>query len=308
MREVSSYKDHYCSLRLQSNVPNNRLRKSSPEFVQDAPQHDQPVSLFDALSREWSSANRNHHEVGSLSAKSKIRLAFILAKSVWQFYESDWMRAKWSLDSILLLPRKKRDGDSTLDEEAETPFLKIDAPSCEMGVLGEEELLSVSGNKHYHPYPYLLKLGLLLVSLCSDVATASTFDLESTATPVTSEVSYKINGLYFDLVSKVHHNASRWPLLDLSDDTRTRYRNIVKHCVPLLKSFSTQKYSSPMERRAMLRDHVVIPLHELSRGMDVPHTEDAISEEAEGFQVTARGNMSSNKVLADPRFVTTLEL
>jgi hypothetical protein len=54
-------------------------------------EHDSSVTLTTIL--------ESYH----LTSKMKGTLAYILARSIWQFYDSAWMNTKWTSDSIYFM-------------------------------------------------------------------------------------------------------------------------------------------------------------------------------------------------------------
>ncbi|KAH7077363.1 peptidase S8/S53 domain-containing protein [Paraphoma chrysanthemicola] len=287
IREVCTWQGQRVPLRFDPNATGQGLSRRDPEFVQHGPRFGQPMTLHEVLSMDTTVKVNNLQHGRLLSARTKVHLAFVLSKAIWQFYESDWMGVKWAIDSIVLLPRlKDRCPDTSLNMEAEVPYLKIDDTAHETVPLLEEEPTGISGQQHYHPYPYILNLGILLVLICSD-------KINALANHVGKKDDVDLNSTYFAFQVQVYDDESSWPCLDLSDDARERYREIVKHCVPLLPNLRSSFYETITERRATIRDKVVLPLYELLRGMKDPTLNDPEFSAKGGFQVTREDGIST---------------
>lgn len=54
-----------------------------------------------------------------LSNKGKVALAYILARSAWQYYDSPWMMTPWTHDTICLLSER----NLTADKSRSHPYL-----------------------------------------------------------------------------------------------------------------------------------------------------------------------------------------
>ena len=76
------------------------------------------------------------------------------------------MQARWDLGEVLLSPHQ--DGHDVLNAEVPSPNLKIDAASLARTQTHLPKYAPMYPN--LHPYPYVLKLGRLLVLLCTKTA------------------------------------------------------------------------------------------------------------------------------------------
>ena len=99
-------------------------------------------------------------QIGHLSNKMKVILAYIVARSVWEFYDSDWMSRPWTAEDIHFLRERPDDG-------AEEPVVSINRPY--LAVRWEElpnpetDISNVIGK--IHRYPRILSLGLMLIEI-----------------------------------------------------------------------------------------------------------------------------------------------
>nr|RBQ96670.1 hypothetical protein FVER53263_11628 [Fusarium verticillioides] len=97
----------------------------------------------------------------SLVAKSKLLLAYILAKSLWQFYDSDLMGVRWTTETIQLFRER---GDDDDEGEAGIHW----APYYTFSFAGPAEPDSVERlplGQFLHRYPRVLALGAILYDL-----------------------------------------------------------------------------------------------------------------------------------------------
>ncbi|KAF2009061.1 subtilisin-like protein, partial [Aaosphaeria arxii CBS 175.79] len=244
-------------IRLVGKVPHHCFYELDPEHGSDCARNRLPVSLETALA-----------EPALLSAKSKVYLAFALAKSYWQFYESKWMQVQWSLTTICLLSHLDQNdrgpaGGDYLEEEAKTPYLTITSPPTSEICFQEHEPPETK-SCFKHPYPYLLNLGILLFLLCAPER-FSAQNIQKTDKPGTQ------NKILCDYIDAMRRPATSWPDLDLSEQNRNSYKQIVQHCIPGLDVLKNgMELDTVAARRAFIRDMVVYPLYQLLKGMESP--------------------------------------
>jgi nucleoside phosphorylase len=90
----------------------------------------------------------------------KVILAYIVARSVWEFYNSDWMSRPWNADDIHFLQEPPGDIDGQPVVSVNRPYLAVqwrenqtlmDDTSTEVGKV--------------HRYPRVLSLGLMLIEI-----------------------------------------------------------------------------------------------------------------------------------------------
>lgn len=209
-----------------------------------------PISLSEAL----------HGDL--LTARDKIQLAFTISKSFWQLYKSDWMHSVWDLNTLLILPPK--DGRRSMASVAESPLLSVRSKEVNAYLLQEHEVSDPANKKRlFHRHPYILNLGVLLVSLCDP----------------TIRIPHDLNSKYLSCKSAI--NRQEWPAIDLSEQAKDRYRGIVRHCFPEIR---TDIGSSSDERRQLLLDKVVYPLKDLLQDLETPAIEDKLTDWNAGFQ------------------------
>lgn len=139
-------------MRIRLNVQAGRLHDT--EEIDEVDQyiiHQPSIPLAEAL------------KLRQLSTKMRIVLAYILAHSFWQFYNSDWMKTRWTSDFIHFMLEK------SLDDEGDTKQPKIKACNpCYSFRFNEFD----SNFTEYcvalrirHRYPRILALGILLVEI-----------------------------------------------------------------------------------------------------------------------------------------------
>ena len=217
-----------------------------PFIVPDFPANQAPMTVSRALQERL------------ISARSKIHLAFAIANSFWQFYDSDWMRFSWALDdAILLLPQDDTSGD--LNAEAAVPYLSI-RPVLNSGErFSEQEIFcQKTKERRVHQHPFILNLCLALVLL-------------GTRTGIPDGELLGIDATYEFCIRQVYHNSSEWPVLP--ESFKDEYKRIVAVCLPATACREIR--SSPEDRRQMLEDDIVRPLYSLLTRLRSFDTEEA---------------------------------
>ncbi|KAI9766615.1 MAG: hypothetical protein M1840_006426 [Geoglossum simile] len=251
-------------IHMQGSMTHHRAYELAPVPSDISTENCVPMSLLEALQEE--------SQGKSLSARSKIFLAFTLSKSFWQFYESPWMQAEWNFQTIHFFPQLN-DSTATLDLQGRIPFLNIDALEPDQPFSREYEPPDWTNKiPHLHRYPYLLNLGFLLVLLCSDDP------------------------------GMVVTDAKSWPAIDVSIKYKKWYRDIIKHCLP---DAIADMGRNVAERREALRDNVVRPLYSLYLGMGDPDAdaEGARETEIAGTQTGSGSGTDIDKIEKTPRYV-----
>ncbi|KAI9042925.1 S8/S53 family peptidase [Aspergillus affinis] len=195
---------------------------------------------------------RNHH----LPPRMKVVLAYIIAYSVWQYYDSDWMKTEWTSETIQFMQEARAPGDV---EKVYTwkPYLSVhfngDDPEC-------NEFNKTLGVVHY--YPRIRALGIMLVEI------GIGFPL------------FKENNQDQPLAARINKE-----LLTALDYTRDRarwrdfdypgYMSAISHCLepdtfniaPFVEGASSREWKEGLkQRRNILYDKVVFPLEELLQG------------------------------------------
>ncbi len=219
-----------------------------PEEIDRPLDHVQGVSLAKVL------------ETHRLSPKMKIVLAYILARSVWQFYNSDWMKTKWTSETIQFMPER----DPAQKLYACKPCFAVQFDDAGDDFAEYCALYSV-----IHRYPRVLALGVLLIDIGRKTYLVHA---PSEAVPL----QRKINDDY--VMAKKAFEDSSWPAFDglTNKIVAKRYKAVVGNCFNR-ELFSRATFDSKgtnlsseqgvEERRAILYERVVYPLHILLTGM-----------------------------------------
>ncbi|KAI3325795.1 hypothetical protein HD806DRAFT_491247 [Xylariaceae sp. AK1471] len=228
---------------------------------------------------------------GDLLPGNKLLIAYVLAKSVWQFYAWDWVIARWTSESIQFFREKKNsaDGKSTVNWAPYYAFSFEEIPS-------EEHMERLEG-KITHQYPRVLALGALLYEL--GLKTGSTRPIGSGICP--GSFRGKINSTAHTIRTGL--DCEDWPDFGLKNpEVLAKYRLVVAACVdksvftPKPAELTTEAYkraldgpstgcTSPAEvtilqktpsqleqelsiedRRAVLYRKIVLPLREILQG------------------------------------------
>ncbi|KAI9765368.1 MAG: Ras GTPase ras2 [Geoglossum simile] len=205
-------------------------------------------------------------EDSKLSAAGRLILAYLVARSFWRYYRSDWMRTNWNLKTIQFLPEEDT-GDSDLAFDPYVPFLDLQTPDSVPTAPKEFE-----GEYGYvHRHPRILILGLLLFQICSRLP------YEAKISAQFSPISVNQDCLHFHTSKK----QGTWPAPDLNNYNVNAYKNIVAEYFPApnISNFEGTLLDWELDvpaRRALLRKKVAVPLHGLLKGMELFDQEDNI--------------------------------
>jgi hypothetical protein len=233
-----------------------------------------PVGIEVDIADERSISLANVLERYSLAPKFKLLIAYILAKSVWQFYESDFMKVRWTAESIQLFPEKEdEDGDPEERGIDWAPYFALPYDDSSHGLCAER----LPRGDIIHRYPRVLALGTLLYELGRNrtKAKAPSQAATTSASPVEPPPLARIlNDEMRRIQVQVYKN--QWPAIDLKDtETLERYRLIVLDCAsedlftpspPEDSRKSLEELEEGLtieERRAILFQKVVLPLKKL---------------------------------------------
>lgn len=191
-----------------------------------------------------------------LTARMKLVLAYIIVYSVWQYYDSDWMKTKWTSETIQFMRESNTSGDQG-KLFTWKPYLSVHSndedPQC-------YEYNKVAGI--VHAYPRIRALGIMLVEI------GIGFPLhedEKQAQPLAARVNS-------ELFKAFNHtkDEKRWKDFDYPD-----YMSAVRHCLepdtfnqaPYVEESSTREWKEALkQRRNILYDKVVFPLEDLLQG------------------------------------------
>ncbi|KAK1148502.1 hypothetical protein N8T08_009507 [Aspergillus melleus] len=195
---------------------------------------------------------RNHH----LPPRMKVVLAYIIAYSVWQYYDSDWMKTEWTSETIQFMKEARVPGDQ---EKVYTwkPYLSVhfhsDDPEC-------NEFHKTLGGVHY--YPRIRALGIMLVEIGIGFPL---FKENNPGQPLAARINK-------ELLTALEYtrDRARWRDFDYPG-----YMSAISHCLepdtfnmaPFVEGASSREWREGLkQRRNILYDKVVFPLEELLQG------------------------------------------
>jgi hypothetical protein len=98
----------------------------------------------------------------------RVKLSYLVAKAVWQFYDSHWMSEAWSKDTIHFM--KEEDiRDQSILAYLQRPFItaKIGSGKKESSTpcASESETDDKQVSAYLHSYPKILSLGIILLEI-----------------------------------------------------------------------------------------------------------------------------------------------
>lgn len=203
-------------------------------------------------------------EMCDLSPLEKVLLAFTLAKAVWRYYSSDFMKAPWTTESVHFMQeeriskvyqsKRKPTGASIHTAKPYFAFSHFVSESSEP----DEHCRN---GQVYHRYPRVLALGVLLVAIAQD----GTPPQHSTK----SSFEKRVNEDFINCQDIIQ--CKSWPVFKLGNkEFSDRYRAAVSKCFDpkLFDLSSTGGNQKPAKlevehRRDALYTYVLLPLQSL---------------------------------------------
>ncbi|PLB55445.1 subtilisin-like protein [Aspergillus steynii IBT 23096] len=189
-----------------------------------------------------------------LTARMKLILAYIIAYSVWQYYDSEWMNIMWTSDVVRFMRRSdpsKRKIHIFTTEPYVSVHLNQEGPFC-------DDEIDIAGMVHKHPK--IIGLGVMLVEIAMGVPFCDN-DKQSLS------LAAKVNS---ELLTALEYTSdmSRWEDFEYPD-----YMSAVRHCLepdqfdPYIEGSSASEQKQRLQRRRnVLYEKVLLPLESLLRG------------------------------------------
>lgn len=190
----------------------------------------------------------------------KLALAYILAHSVWQYYDSDWMKTRWTSETIQFMKECRSNNSGEQGKLfAWKPYLSVrfDEEDPESG-----EFSDVDGE--IHRYPRIRALGIMLV----EIGIGSPLHGSDQERPAQSLAAKTNEDLL--LAMQYSKNEKLWRDCDYPN-----YLGAVNHCLhpgtfalaPCIRGVGDgEEIESLKQRKNILYDKVVFPLEELLQG------------------------------------------
>lgn len=199
-----------------------------------------------------------------LSTRMKIALSYILAQSFWQFYNSDWMKSRWTSEFIHFMLEKSLDDV----RDAGEPKIKACNPcySFRFNDSDSDFAEHCVAPRISHRYPRVLALGILLLEIGGEVPPP-----EDNAGPSQHQsIVLKINNDW--ATGKRVLKSTRWPDFDFkySGTIAQSYKTVVGNCFDekIFKTNADQRPDQGIEdRRSIFYERIVYPLNKLLRDM-----------------------------------------
>lgn len=195
-----------------------------------------------------------------MSRKTRCILAYTLAKSVWQYYGSDWMKYPWTRENIHLLDDEVVQQDFSSHSYLFRPYL---AANFQGGAKRVSEY--IEGEMLWHRYPQVLALGILLI----EVAKGKPFEIPGIPLDYSKD---SINCYIKSAMVALEKDS----LFERKEDDFDSYREAVEGCLRFGQFFDlpcisgqqqpSERDNSLQEHRAVIYRKVVQPLKELLKG------------------------------------------
>lgn len=229
-------------LRVQGN---QLLSLPRPVQLDDAEHPVQPVpsrSLEDILRSQ------------TLTTRDKLVVAYILARSVWQYYNTDWLSALWTTGNIhFMMEERDDDRPEKLEFNPALPYFAFASHGYNADSISESITDRVN-----HRYPRILALGVILVELCRERPLRRTHRNNTLAAIVNNSLLLSLRTI---------SNDAYWPHLDLNAAYRIDFKKAVSVCFDheKLDHISNSSENPAQKRRDLLWSEVVSPLHNICR-------------------------------------------
>ena len=240
-----------------------------------------------------------------LTGKMRLVLAYTIAHSVWRYYNSDWMKSKWSANSIHVVeeldPVKRRS-----NVYACNPCLAIQFK------VSHRDFTEYHDGTVAHKYPRVLSLGALLLDIGRQnvVEERGDTDFESFDQEINHDCARGINIMKHD---------TQWPYLDgLSNSiVRSTYKEITQACFDKRLFYTGSVSQDVEERRSILYNRIVAPLRDLVQELGwsdaltiIEPVEENNKADSTGHSSPLVGIVAPSKGAVsgrDPRFLLTSE-
>lgn len=225
-----------------------------------------------------------------VTSKNKVLLAYVLARSVWQFYSSDWMKTPWSTDCIHFMWERPVSDKTRQTIDPGYPYLAF---ALDSEAAGDGAVEYCTEHSVYHRYPLVLALGVILIEICHHTSPTQLAHDET--------LEAKINTDFFygqDIIE-----SESWPDLDLNIKAKKIYKNVVKACLNH-ELFTQTAVEDVKSRREILWKVAVYPLARLAANMgwlwlengsirrvdaeSIPGRTTATKEKASGLQISSK--------------------
>jgi hypothetical protein len=172
--------------------------------------------------------------------KTRLLLSYILAKSVWQFYNSEWMQKEWTKETVhFMFERRENISKGIFLNE---PFLSVQ--------FGEPNPQREDQNFQSHPLPKILALGVLFleIELRIDIADYWLQDDTQKGTSIMNANHIAADALFRS--TKLDDLGTFGPLKD-----------VIETC--LYPDKFTKFLDDPQELRSSMEEHIINPLKNL---------------------------------------------
>ena len=197
--------------------------------------NDEGLFMLDAPSIPLSKIIRH----GKISQRMRILLGYLLAKAIWQFYDSNWMAKEWSKESVHFMLQRQSGNSGVFVSE---PFLHADF---------NQILPEVNGQYRTHHFPKVLALGIMLLEIELSI------NIEDHRPPS----SYKSDGsltVNADSIAarRLYENESNWK------QTLIPFRKVIGACL-IPSSFEMHRNDIEKQRQTLYQN-IVVPLETMS--------------------------------------------
>ncbi|TEY35748.1 hypothetical protein BOTCAL_0583g00020 [Botryotinia calthae] len=223
----------------------------------------------------------------------RVKLSYLVAKAVWQFYDSHWMSEAWSKDTIHFM--KEEDiTDQSIRVYIQRPFITANMSSGKQDsstpCISESETDDKSVSTCFHIYPKILSLGIILLEILRGEG-IDTYRMQNHFRDdkgnLFKDADLVIAGLLMQDEKKGKSG---------KDEYSSNIRELLKEVIDFCIKVDVEKLGrDSKEVRANLRTHVVAPLYQLySKSCPEDYVPDPIKVSLNSISKGASSSVSHN--------------
>ncbi len=202
-----------------------------------------------------------------LSTKIRLRLAYSVARSMWLYYNSDWMEKPWTSDSIHFMP----EANSNRDESSFWSIPNTSNPCFALEFDSSKDSCPETHEVRFtlHKYPRVRALGNLLLELGRGHCARGAAIPNQPDPSVRDGIAKAINHECTQALKTIEER--NWPDFDIRDKDQVNiYKEAVKSCFKILKLFNERALFDSLLNSDEKRDKEVVDIKSIDElPMDV---------------------------------------
>ncbi|KAH6714536.1 hypothetical protein BKA61DRAFT_734979 [Leptodontidium sp. MPI-SDFR-AT-0119] len=283
--------EEFCKLTRMQTLSYPVLRGTRGSLTKE---RDNPQSIMVVSEPSMSLGNLLYQKKLKNDDALRVKLSYLVAKAVWQFYDSQWMSEAWSKDTIHFM--KEEDIiDQSILVYLQRPFItaKIDSGKQDSSTpcASESETDDKPVSACLHSYPKILSLGIILLEILRGEG-IDRFRMQQrfrdSEGNLDKDADLVIAGLLIESEKKGKHGKDKY-----ISNIRELLKEVIDFCIkPDVEKLGLDS----KEVRANLRTHVVAPLYQLySKSCPEDYVPDPIELSLDSVSKGASSSVSQNR-------------